>query len=150
MMAAGVDEMASQRPQRIHAEAIPLVFGIQEDVEAGMTIVGVVLFVILDSAHDSIVDEDDETDRVVIPEELRHASIELAWPPPASHARIGQDARDVVPVGLAEWTQDDTLAGQRHRCIEPASVTAGAAGRQLTWSAAAAASRLAPAAAAAA
>src|SRR6186997_3581018 len=60
MVATDVDEVARQRPKGVDTDALPLMRAVEEDVQPGMPVVGLLLLVELDRAHDEPVELDRE------------------------------------------------------------------------------------------
>ena len=94
VVAADLDEVAGEGPESVAAEALALVLGVEEDVEPRMPVVGLVLFMELDRAHDMPGQLDDETHRPVVVEPLVEACLDVTRPPPSCDGRIVEDAPD--------------------------------------------------------
>ena len=91
-MAALIDELGGQRPDRVRAESPPLGVRPQEQVDPGDPEVGLGLLDRLDVADDDAVLLDDERDLLrAADDQLGDDALEVEVAPPASDLRLGQD-----------------------------------------------------------
>lgn len=119
-MAATVDELDRERPDRVGAESPTLRVGAQEEVDAGMAEFGLELFGRLDIADDLavVLDDEGEVGGVAVDQVVEDArEIEIA--PPAGDVGLGQDRRQGRRILGRRRSQGDLAAAQLHAKTVP-------------------------------
>ena len=102
-MAPVVDQVASQRPHRISAEAAVVIRRPEEEIDSSRAELLVGLLVVLDHPRHLAVDEDREDRDALVPAtSLVEHVLARQPPPPALDLRIGAELDDPVDVALVE------------------------------------------------
>ena len=115
VMAAVDDQVTHHRSHRVRAETAVVVGSAEEEVDAGMLVLGIVLLVVLDHPRDSAVDDDREgRDALVLGSGFLAHVLRGQPAPPARDRWIGSELDDPLHVALRQRAQDDTLSAQFH------------------------------------
>jgi hypothetical protein len=117
VMAADVDEVPSERPDRIGPQAATDVRCVQEEVDPGMAIAGLMLLGVLDAPDQPALQLDGKTDTVVIFAQARVGGGRgIRGVPPSRDLGLGEDvAQPIAVVGVQRPEMDPTAveAGSR-------------------------------------
>jgi hypothetical protein len=109
------DEVPRHRPDRVRAEPAAVMGLAEEEVDAGVLVVGVGLLVVLDQPRHLTLGEDREAGHpLVLAARLLADVLRRQAGPPAGDVGMRAELDDPVDVGLAERAQDDTIAAQFH------------------------------------
>jgi hypothetical protein len=82
---------------------------VEEYVDPGMAIVGLVLLRVLDRSDDAPI-HFDRVDDLLRVEQAVHGHVRTAWSPPSSHFRLFENGPHARPIFRLEASQDDALA----------------------------------------
>lgn len=115
VMAATIDELDRERPDRVRAESPTLRVGAQEEVDAGMAEVGLELLDRLDVADDPavVLDDEGQVGGLTVDEVIEDA-FEVKVAPPAGDLRLGQDRRQGGRILGRGRSQSDLASAQLH------------------------------------
>src|SRR5438874_4835403 len=109
VMSALLEQPPRCQPERGASHAVVLVLGSQEDIDAGVAAVGVVLLVVAKPAREPAADLDREGLAVV--EQPRALVLEIvAQTPPLAHTGRSEDLHERVDPRLRDRVQDDSRA----------------------------------------
>ena len=107
---ARFEEMARQGSNGVAAESLALVSRVEEQVDAGVAIVGVVLLGVLNAPDQDAIEFDREDCAIVGVEPVIDRVIWSARTPPARDFGLGQDLAEPGPILTLRRPQDDPLA----------------------------------------
>ena len=114
-MAAVDDQVAHHRAHRVRAEAATVVRRAEEEVDARVLVLGLLVLVVLDHPGDLAVDDDREHGHALVLAACLLAHVlRREAPPPARNLGMAAELHEPRDVGLGERAHDDTLSAQFH------------------------------------